>query len=44
MCIIGLGFFVKLSSLVPSVNHAAMHGYGFLKDIFKKTIPIGMLH
>ncbi len=44
MCIIGLGFHVKLASLFPSMYHAAMHRYGFLENIFKKTIPVGMFY
>lgn len=44
MCIIGLGFFIELASLSPSVYHAAMHRYCFFQDVFEESIPVGMFH
>ena len=42
--IIFLRLFIELIVIPPSMNHSSVHGYGFLENVFKEFIAVGLSH
>lgn len=44
MDVVRLRFFVEVPNLVAAVDHAGMHGNGFLEDLIDETFDSGLAH